>query len=574
MLAAGEKLRDETVWKYPIMPQAIMVFQQLASMREWTISGPPSGVSRAVEYLNNTQTINPTTGMVQYGLEQFAKRRALDYLLVGRTAMASQRTRASAGPILEYIDPIYLRFNRSKAGTVLKRTQPVKPAEKIWWYWDRHLRADEVMVNHPFPIGAGDNFIAPVVPLLPSATLAYLLREHDLAAVDGRKIREILFVGNVALESAIEEAITIQASLWSGASVEEVGIPVVEVNNPTGQPIENYIARLGLSQIPDAFSREEFIFAYVNEIASALGLALRHFWNNERTTNRALEVVQEQRQQQKGPATFVRTEQRLLNQSGFLSDFGTSERDVRFAYVEETDASSMLVQAQVLEKYAIALEKIHAVFGATIAPEDYVAWMQSEGVLPYELELQEIEEGDEDKDPLGGDDSETVNPEQGMSAGDTTAESDPAPSSLDKKSAPNPYGLDYDEIVMKGDGTILDRRRKVYSSVQIIKNSMRTSYEAQVAEETGISDEDWQKLFDDAIESESRNNQIRVKQLYIYEQSKVDQWIGNQSRFAIEAVQVTLSHTLNNHMLNEGEQKIVDAIAEEINVNLWGDDDE
>lgn len=476
MLSVGGKLRDK-LFEYPIVPGAMWVYQQLVSSREWVISGHPRTLPRAIEFIQKSQAINTSTGLVEYGFENILKRMALDFIAIGRITLAVAGSKSNYH--LEYLDPVRLSFDRSYSrspGAKGAYNNPVKPNDIVWRYVeDVTFKAKDVVVSHPMPVG-DSLFVAPFTYLLPVANLAWLIQQHDTAALDGRKIRDILLVGNASIENAIRDAINTQIALWGGANPEEVGIPVIQVNNLSGGPISNNVSRLGISEIPEAFNRTDFIFYYVNQIASVFGLALRHFWNDERTTNKALEVVQEQRQQQKGPAYFVRSMQRLINGSGFLEPFTHVGKTPKFGFIEEVDTSSLLERSAVMKANSEALEKLVTIFGAYIEPEDYFAWMQSVGVFPYELKLSKAKRS---VDAVNPDSFNTIG-QDGVFIGS----SDPLISTSPNQSASNTgklgkveHGteenfdkeLDYDEVSMDSNGHIVDRRRKVFGIKDVIK---------------------------------------------------------------------------------------------------------
>jgi len=480
MLSVGGKLRDK-LFEYPIIPGAMWVYQQLVSSREWVISGHPRTLPRAVEFIQKAQAINTNTGFVEYGFENVLKRMALDFIAVGRITLAVSGSKSNYH--LEYLDPVRLSFDRSynkNSGIKGVYSNPVKPNDTVWRYVEGvTFKAKDVVVSHSMPIG-DSQFIAPFTYLLPVANLAWLIQQHDTAALDGRKIRDILLVGNASIENAIRDAINTQIALWSGANPEEVGIPVIQVNNLSGGPISNNVSRLGISEIPEAFNRTDFIFYYVNQIASVFGLALRHFWNDERTTNKALEVVQEQRQQQKGPAYFVRSMQRLINSSGFLDTFTHVGKVPKFGFIEEVDTNSLLERAEVMKSNSEALEKLVSVFGAYIDPEDYFAWMQSVGVFPYELKLSKTKRS---VDAVNPDSFNTIG-QDGVRVGSSEPLISTSPSSISNSSSNTVAGrldsdfnpadnfkkeLDYDEITMDSNGHIVDRRRKVFSIHDVIR---------------------------------------------------------------------------------------------------------
>ena len=218
MLNTGRKLRDSLLWDFPILPEAVFIFQQLASNREWVIAGKPNRVMRALEWLQATETWNVYTGDVQFGFENFLKSQALDYVTLGRTAMAVRQKGGSLNPNkspLEYLDPALLYWNRNKTD----RFKKVKPNEKVWRYANSDtliFKHKEVMLHHPIPIGTG-LFAAPLAPVIKTAMLAWLIREHNSASVDGRKIREIFLVSGMNIRGALEDAIKISAAKHAGA---------------------------------------------------------------------------------------------------------------------------------------------------------------------------------------------------------------------------------------------------------------------------------------------------------------------------------------------------------------------
>lgn len=435
-LLAGRKLRDQRLWDFPILPAAVVTYIELASSREWAISGKPRAVARAVDLINNSRSVELATGRVDYGFESFLQRRALDHIALGRTVFVKPTKQRM---YLEYLDASYLRMEYDNANRL------------VMVYEDgRVFDLDELVFHHAVPVGTS-NFIAPLQTLAPIAMLAWLVREHDTAKLDGRKLRDIIFVANADMIESVEQAIQQMAALWSGADPSQVGgVPLVEINNPSGTPLANYVYRLGLSEIPESFDRKQFTDEYVNQIAGTLGLALRHFWNNEKTTNRALEEVQEARQQQKGPAMFVRTEQRLYNNRGIFDDV-LPNGSVRFAFIEETDTNSQLTHARVLYNTVLAMEKIQKVFGASIDLEAYLAWMQSIHMLPNDLRLV------------------TGNPQSDLHTSDLSLYQEDAEIQATTDLRPPITGLKYDEVMLDRDGRVLERRLKTFKAVDLVK---------------------------------------------------------------------------------------------------------
>lgn len=435
-LEMGRMIRDDHLWQYPTLPGAVYTYQQMASGREWSVTGSVRGSSRAVEYLNGAYTIL-ADGTVDFGFEQFLRRRALDYLSLGRVQFLWRKGE------LRYLDPVDITFYLDRRKWIDR-------------YTNEEYFPSEVMTTHPIPIGNDGYFVSPLSFVIPTAILAWLIREHDKASADGRKIRDILLVHGKDLADQIVDAAEESLALWSGeVKASENGIPVVHADIPPGMKASDLISRLGIANIPEGFSRADFQFEYVNEIAAAIGISLRHFWNSEKATNRALEEVQEARQTQKGPSAFVRSEQRLLN-SGCLLQFG---RSTRMTFNEEVDAQSQEIRAKVLKMYSEALVQFAKVFGAQVNGDAFLAWLQSEDILPADLDLLtevgNIQRPDRKKVP-DGKDERIANPDS------------PAPSKTEKSVSP----LDYDEITMNQDGIVIERRLKVISFERILKENL------------------------------------------------------------------------------------------------------
>ena len=544
ILETGRQIRDKQLHQFPILPGAVNVFQQIASSRGWYMSGRPRSVSRAVQWVNNAETFDIYTGQTYYGYQQYLQRRALDYLTIGRTTFA---VRNRDGSPLEYIDPGHLRFQRQVSRK--RRQDAVKPSERVWRYKNNeNFRSDEIYVDHAIPIGSS-LFISPIAYLLPSAHLAWLLREHHATQLDGRKIRDIIMVGGAGMADAIEHAIIQQAALYSGADPSTVGIPVVEVINNSGSPLTNFFATLGISNISEQFNEDQFLISYTNQIAAGIGLALRQFWNDESTTNRALEDIQEQRQQQKGPSFFIRTEQRMMNNSGVLERFGRGVNKVRFGFVEETDLSTKLSNAEVLRQTAEALKSVGEVFGSTITPQSYLAWMQNLGVLPYEVELVE---GETEVAIVSGE-NDPMNSED-----ETTQSGDESPTAFDAKS------LNYDEVIMDQDGNILEKRLKVFSVLKLIADEM---YAERLKAEQPQSDEE---AFELALTVASEENCKIFRKAYADNPEIIDMFIKSSVLVNSADAEVAVHKCENFEDLNPGEQEIIDILVTTLELEKVG----
>lgn len=482
LLEYGRELRDTMIWREPTMSGAVNVYAELSSSREWTVSGKPKPAARAVEFLHDAHCPDIDTGMYVKGFEGFLQRRAVDNVTVGMTAFLNRPIPGKKTTRMEYLDPTELVFGRQRQSST-----EVLPNEKVWQYDGNEYRFDQVFLNYALPVGAKGRFISPLTPVVPDMQLAYLIREHDTAALDGRRVRDVVLVGSDSAQQMLVNAILTQVALWAGADPAQTGVPVVSLNLPSGTKIADMIHLLSLSRLPEEFNREEFMFTYVNKISSALGLALRHFWNNEKTTNKALEEIQEQRQQQKGPAEFVKKEERLINRSGILNQFGGA---VRFGFIEEIDAQSQLTNAQVLQATATALGQIATVFSAALSLEAMLDWMQSIRVLPAELELVDST----------GEHTLMTPDQQGQKPGESTVQGNPSPSALPDREKESPKKvlkfkrspLQDGEVTINHKGEIIDHHYRVFAAA------------TRIAEDTLKEDEEETigKVFDELIQDE------------------------------------------------------------------------
>lgn len=573
MNAVGADIRDTQIWKYPILPGAVSVFQQMSSGREWQIIGKAKAALRAVEWLNNAKRVDPFSGLPVIGFENFLRLRALDFISIGRTSFGLHKRRGNPIPELRYLDPTLLVFQRDlgknqitvpAANSVVKE---VTNSEKCWYHNGYYYRYDEVTIDHALPIGTSGLYISPLAYILPAAMLAFLVRDHDTASTDGRRIRDIVVVGSPELSAGIEQAILTQLALYSGGDASKLGIPIVEMNNLSGQPIKDQVFTMGLSQIPEGFDRESFIFEYVNEIAAALGLSLRHFWNNERTTNRALEEIQEQRQAQKGPSTFVRTEQRLINACGALDLIGGGKNSLTFSFVEEADTGSALKNAQVLQLTTTALASVAQVFQASLSLDALLAWMQSIRVLPNDLDLITMGDSeDQESEILGSEGHDMPDPsedQQITEAQGTPPPKPPVPSGAvpppktpspqsGKKSAGVP---DYDEVSVDQYGNIKERRHKIFSTRKMLKSMLEdeANKKPQVVED-----------FSSAVKTQQLNNQQKVSLFFETNKEIEGDFIPSVPFFDNEEVRKAVFALTHEEELTAEQAAIIDLMASTI----------
>ena len=550
LLHHAQQVRDVRLREIPVLPGAIGTFVELAATREWAVAGKPRAAARAVESLNETETWDVESGRVLYGLEQFIRRRAMDHVTVGRTAFAYKRRPTLSANPLEYLDPTILFFDPKDP---LKKEVLKYPRDypNAWFYaGGEYYHNDEVTIHHPLPVGV-NRFVPPIYFLMPSATLAWLLQEHNIASLDGRKIRDIFFVGNAGLLQAVENALVQQAAIWAGEPVSKVGLPMVHLNVQGNQDISKLIHRMGISEVPKNFDAAQFLDFYVNQIASGIGIALRHFWNtNTATTNRAVEEVAERRQESKGPAAFIRAEERLINGCGYLEQFGKGRNRVRFGFVEEVDVSTRLAKAEYLERISKALNLIAKVFGVEVNLDAYLSWMQSIDALPADMTL--ISSDTPDTKIEKSDDNLSITEDESIVDGTP----EPTAFSQEQKS----IFLDYDEVLMSGQGVILDRRVKTFSIFSAIRP--QTPLPPKSAKKD---------IWESAIAMACAENQTYLKdslQQYAEEGSPLhiylNNWMTSQMLFPRDSVSSALNKIFEDTALTEDEQNVVDFLAGEV----------
>lgn len=373
----GRQLRDEDLPKYPLLPEAVHIAQQLASTREWriiTTKVNARGAGRAIDYLNNAICRNYWDGTIQKGFNEYRARRYLDYVTIGRTLAYW-----AEGEPLEYLDPAYCHFY-------------INPRREWRYFNDIAYPENQVIVHHPIPKGGYGLFTSPLAPIIPTAMLAYLIREHDLASTDGRKLTDIMVTGSQQSVEMLKATIEEIFQSWDRPITEKNNVPIMFVDTYGQMPVRDLFHRLGLADIPSNFDREQFNWYYANEISSALGLAMRHFWSQDRSGNRAIEQINERRQTIKGYNVFVRTEQDLINNSGMLKQFGSS---LRFEFDEEVDAETRLARAEVLNLFSEAVKNLMALGDGSMTMDMAISWGIKEGIIPsdiHELVGQEIQE--------------------------------------------------------------------------------------------------------------------------------------------------------------------------------------
>lgn len=550
----GHKLRDDIFIQYPMIPNGVFTYQQIVSSREWALGGEPDAVFTALDFLNNIQSKNLETGFVEYGFESFLKRRVVDYLTIGRTAFGLGKKGAQL--FMQYIDPIYLTMDRKGE----KRTRsgyirPISPRERMWVYDGRRYAAEDIIVHHPMPLGA-NLFVSPLSWLIPSANLAWLLRSHNTAALDGRKIRDILLVGSPSVGDSIKQALITLAKLYAGADVSEVGIPVVEINNNlAGTPVKDLFAMVGISNVPESLDQSEFLEIFANDVASTMGIAVRHIWNPPDSGNRSVEEIQATREQEKGPSAYIRSEQRLINQSGFLNSI--SDSDVRFGFIEESDLVALKTKAEVLKAYGEAALSFKLVFGQSLTLPSFMTWMKRIGAMPLDLELDEsaAEEiaVDSDSNPIV--------------EGSTGVAGDEPVVAMEKN-------LDDGQVVVNQDGYIIGKRVKLFLLPRI---------SSMVSEKFAKNLVDQKKKMKDALvkvenyvqgeEEDSDIEQAVNYQIYVMAGEKVEELLSKEKENLTAENQIELSVIQNkvnfNLELSDKEIDFIDDLCDKHGIKTF-----
>ena len=366
--SAAQQVRDNDLYEFPLLPQAVKTFMEIASSREWTVTGRPRAASRAVEKLNRAVYVD-MNGVVHESWQEFVQREVLDWLIFGKSFFLVPRLatgRRRVWGAINYVDPAEVVMGFPKIPVNGNRVignyrTSALHNQKLYIYDERTWGYDEMFVHTALPTST--SAVGPVLMLIPSAMLLYYLREHDTVNLDGRKLRDIFLTVDDNMRDALAQAMSAAASFAGGFDPTKQGIPVVSLNLlgsiAAQTKIADLIHRIGLSEVPDGLDREDLWLRIANEISGALGLPLRVWYEDPRGTNRSLERVTQERSRVKGPAYFNRSLERLINNGRFLGN-------VRFNFAEEQDPSIERVRADIVETWAKAINYLYATFGGVI----------------------------------------------------------------------------------------------------------------------------------------------------------------------------------------------------------------
>lgn len=377
MLELGRSIRDEWLSTYSILPGAVGTFIDIAVSREWLIAGKPKSVTRTIKKLHNISFLD-AYGLEHKGWEQFMARACMDWLTIGRLMYHSPvQDAGDYGPI-SYIDPVKTKLLKNESGVTEWVYDEPDTRQKLRYTQEEMFFVDDGRK------GGGGSFMGRLAPLLAVATMDYMLRDHDMMQLDGRKIRDIIFVRE-GVSDALKAGMMASMALTAGEDPSKHGLPVVEIQTMgDDMPIKDMIHIMGISSIPKDFTREEFRNSYAREISTSLGLPLGQFWHDPRGTNRSLEQVTQERSTLKGPSYFVRSLARSLNYSGVFGKTPATKGIIIFD--EETDNSSLSLNAKALNDYADAATKLH------VLGEDspWHAFLQRKHLIPPDITLPDI----------------------------------------------------------------------------------------------------------------------------------------------------------------------------------------
>lgn len=374
-LEFGRNLRDKWLHTYPILPGAVITFTDIATSREWMVTGRMVTASRAVWRLNNSFMYD-SMGLKHKGFEQLFSRMCVDWLTIGRAMFHSFPLTENERDWseLEYVDPGFMYPTRSKENT----------------YWQYRPRDSRPTINYPqeeiffmdnIKIGSTGGIVGRLSYLLPIANLAWLTMEHDTLKLDGRKIRDIFIVRSQEMVDAIETGLLQFMALASGEDPSKNRLPVVALEGTNDDTkLSDYITRLGISEVPQDFSREELMKTFVRQVSLTLGISLAHIWQDEASANRALENVQQERSTLKGPAYYVRSFCRLVNNSAMMGT--TPGNRAVLTFDEETDNSSRDLAAKALKAYTEAAINVNILAPDMVAPIDWLGYFHKMALIP------------------------------------------------------------------------------------------------------------------------------------------------------------------------------------------------
>lgn len=375
IMVVGKQLRDNWWQKFPLLPGLVSSFSQIATSREWTVTGKPRNAGKAVERLNESMYID-AFGQVYTGWSHYTGRRIIDWLMLGMNGMFVPND----GAPIQYVDPLEVSHVPAKDRPRYLTSKGV-PKWKDYRYLDKEWGYTQIFFNYYLPYGSLGMAMSPLVPAIPLARLLYLVEQHDMSSVDGRKIKDIFLVADSNIASSLIEALQNYVLMQTGEFDEtKHNIPIVAMNKrggfSEGERVEDHISLLGISTVPEGLDRDSLWDRAAIEFSALTGMQVSEWYHiKSGADNRATERVNQERGRTKGPNYFCREEQRFINHSGVLGK-------VNFAYVEEVDIQAQKDKAEVMLRLSEAVKNLNEAVGMAISPRSLIRWLQHLGVFP------------------------------------------------------------------------------------------------------------------------------------------------------------------------------------------------
>ena len=375
VMLIGQRLRDDWWQKFPVLPAMVSSFSQIATSREWTVTGRPRVANRALERLNNAVYVD-YNGQIYQGWSAFTGRRIVDWLMLGVNGMIIPNDSAP----IQYVDPIEVTHQPDRERPRVLTSKSI-PEWRDFYYQEKYWSNKQMFFNYYLPYGFSGAVMAPLIPAIPMARLLYLVQQHDMASVDGRKIKDIFMVPDDNVASALTNALQSYEAMLSGSfDPEKHGIPIVAMNKrggfSEGEKVEDAIALLGISKVPDDVDRDTLWDTAAIEFSSLAGMQVTEWWHiKSGANNRSTERVNQERGRTKGPNYYCRQDQRFLNNAGILGR-------AHFAYVEEVDIQAQKDRAEVMLRLSEAVKNLQEAAGMVISPRALIRWLQYLGVFP------------------------------------------------------------------------------------------------------------------------------------------------------------------------------------------------
>lgn len=374
-ISIGEYLRDDWWQKFPLLPGLVSSFIQIATSREWTVTGKPRLANKAVERLNGVVYVD-NYGQLYEGWSALIARLVIDWLMLGINGIIVPNENA----LIQYIDPAEVVHNPGKNIRPRVITGNSIPVWKDYTYLNQEWSNKQIFFNYYAPYGYLGAMMAPLVPAIPLARLLYLVQQHDMSSVDGRKVKDIFLVADDNIKNELVKALRDYADMYTEADPEKHGIPIIALNKRGGfserERVEDHIAMLGISKVPEGLERNDLWDQAAIEFSALTGMQVSEWYHvKSGADNRATERVNQERGRTKGPNYFNRQNQRFINSTGILGK-------TLFQYVEEVDVQAQKDKAEVMLRLSEAVKNLTEAVGIAISARSLIRWLQHLGVFP------------------------------------------------------------------------------------------------------------------------------------------------------------------------------------------------